>query len=214
MEALAMSTTDPNESMLIVDLSNEELNGIWQWLALVGIALVAAGVVALGAVVIASLATAAATGMLLLAGGTAEVAGAFWCRRWSGFSLHMTCGVLSVVVGAMFLSVPVGALQAGALLSLTLLLACLLIAGGVLKIVAAQVHRFEGWVWPLASGIVDLALGILIWRGWPVSALWVIAVFAGINLVFRGVNWIGLGLALRPTSPASAGTAATAPTAP
>jgi uncharacterized membrane protein HdeD (DUF308 family) len=31
---------------------------------------------------------------------------------------------------------------------------------------------------------------------WPVSGFWVIGLFAGINLVFRGLNWIGLGVTL------------------
>ena len=37
----------------------------------------------------------------------------------------------------------------------------------------------------------------MIWQEWPASALWVIGVFLGINLIFRGINWIGLGLTLR-----------------
>ena len=37
----------------------------------------------------------------------------------------------------------------------------------------------------------------MIWLDWPESALWVIGMFVGISLVFRGVNWIGLGLTAR-----------------
>ncbi len=37
----------------------------------------------------------------------------------------------------------------------------------------------------------------MIWQEWPASALWVIGLFVGINLLFRGFNWIALGLALR-----------------
>ena len=40
----------------------------------------------------------------------------------------------------------------------------------------------------------------MIWQEWPASALWVIGLFLGINLVFRGINWIALGLALRSDS--------------
>jgi uncharacterized membrane protein HdeD (DUF308 family) len=47
------------------------------------------------------------------------------------------------------------------------------------------------------SGIIDVILGVMIWLGWPASALWVIGLFLGISLLFRGFNWIGLGLALR-----------------
>ena len=37
----------------------------------------------------------------------------------------------------------------------------------------------------------------MIWQEWPASALWVIGLFVGINLLFRGLDWIALGLALR-----------------
>ena len=68
---------------------------------------------------------------------------------------------------------------------------------GIFKIVAALSYWFGAWGWSLASGIIDLVLGAMIWQEWPASALWVIGVFLGINLIFRGINWIGLGLTLR-----------------
>ena len=55
--------------------------------------------------------------------------------------------------------------------------------------------------WPLASGVIDLMLGVLIWLEWPASGLWVIGLFVGISLLFRGFNWIALGLALRTLPP-------------
>src|SRR4029077_20317291 len=100
--------------------------------------------------------------------------------------------VLSIVVGVLFLRAPGGALAA-----LTLLVACFLMVGGLFKIIAAVSYRFAAWGWSLASGIIDLFLGVLIWQEWPASALWVIGLFVGINMIFRGFTWIALGLALR-----------------
>jgi uncharacterized membrane protein HdeD (DUF308 family) len=168
------------------------LRGNWLWFVLLGVALIVLGLVALGAVPIASLATAVVIGALLLGGGVAEIVGTFWCRGWSGFLLHLLSGVLSLVVGVLFLRAPVGAL-----LALTLLLACMLTVGGVIKIAAALSYRFGAWGWPLLSGVIDFILGVMIWQEWPASALWVIGLFVGISLMFRGFNWIGLGLALR-----------------
>jgi uncharacterized membrane protein HdeD (DUF308 family) len=168
------------------------LRGNWFWFVLLGVALIVLGSVALGAVVIASLAVAVAIGTLILIGGVAETMGAFWCRGWSGFFLHLLSGVLSIVIGVMFLRAPGGALAA-----LTLLLATFLMVGGIFKIVTAVTYRFAAWAWPLLSGIIDLVLGILIWLEWPASAFWVIGLFVGINMIFRGINWIGLGLSLR-----------------
>ena len=168
------------------------LRGNWLWFVLLGIALLVLGTVALGSVVFASLAAAVAIGALLLLGGAAEVVGAFWCRCWSGFFLELLSGVLSIVVGLLFLRAPVGALAA-----LTLLVACFLMVGGIFKVVAAVAYRFAAWGWSLAGGIIDVILGVMIWQEWPASALWVIGLFVGINLLFRGFNWIALGLALR-----------------
>jgi uncharacterized membrane protein HdeD (DUF308 family) len=177
------------------------LRGQWLWFVVLGVALIVLGTVALGSVVIASLAAAVAIGVLLLLGGVAELVGAFWCRWWSGFFLHLLSGLLSIVVGLMFLRAP-----AGALVALTLLIASFLIVDGLFRIVAALSYRFASWGWPLLSGVIDVILGVLIWQEWPASALWVIGLFVGINLIFRGVDWVALGLALRalprPSAPA------------
>lgn len=182
------------ERPLAMQLRHEvdALRGNWLWFVALGVSLIVLGFIALGSVVIASLATAVVIGLLMLMGGTAEIVGAFWCRGWSGFFLHLLSGVLSVVVGLLFLRAPVGAL-----LALTLLLSCLLMVGGIFKIVAALSYRFAAWGWPLVSGIIDVILGVMIWQEWPASALWVIGFFLGISLVFRGIDWIAIGLALR-----------------
>jgi uncharacterized membrane protein HdeD (DUF308 family) len=192
LEEWVMSTT--YERPLGVEFRHEltALRGNWFWFVLLGIALIVLGIIALGALWLATLATAVAIGALLLVSGIVETIGSFWSWRWSGFLLHLLSGVLSIVVGVMFLRAPVDAV-----LALTLLLACLLTVGGIFKIVAALTYRFGAWGWPLVSGIIDLVLGVLIWLEWPASALWVIGMFVGISLLFRGFNWIGLGLGLR-----------------
>jgi len=185
---------DLDRRPLVVALRHEldALRGNWFWFVLLGVALVVLGTVALGSVAVTSLAAAVALGVLLLLGGVAECVGAFWCRGWSGFFLHLLSGVLSAVVGLMFLRAPLGALT-----SLTMLVACFLMVGGLFKIVGALSYRFAAWGWALAGGVVDLVLGVMIWQEWPASALWVIGLFVGVNLLFRGFNWIALGIALR-----------------
>jgi uncharacterized membrane protein HdeD (DUF308 family) len=167
----------------------------WPWLVFIGMGLVALGCVALASPWVATLATAVMIGAVVAVAGLAEIAGVFWSRRWSGFFVHLLSGVLSVIVGLLFVCAP-----AGAALALTLPLACLLMLGGIFKIVAALNYRFAAWGWPLASGIIDLALGVLMLAEWPASGLWVIGLFVGINLLFRGFNWIGLGVALATLS--------------
>ena len=173
----------------------DAIGGNWLWFMVLGIALVATGAIAMSSVVFASLATTFVIGVLMLSGGVAETLGAFWCRGWSGFFLHLMSGLLSFVIGVMILRAP-----AEALLALTLLVTCFLIVGGAFKIVAAASCQFENRSWPLASGIIDVVLGVMIWQQWPASSLWVIGLFVGINLVFRGFSWMGLGMSLRTLS--------------
>jgi uncharacterized membrane protein HdeD (DUF308 family) len=168
------------------------LRGNWFWFVFLGIALVVMGTVALGAVGFTSLVTAVFLGVLILMAGVAETLGAFWCRGWSGFFFHLLSGILAIVVGALFLKAPVDAV-----LVLTMLVACLFMVGGIFEIVAALSFRFAAWGLTLVGGMIDLVLGVLIWVEWPASAIWVIGLFVGISLVFRGFNWIGLGLSLR-----------------
>ena len=171
----------------------------WFWFVLLGVALIAAGFVALSAVGVATLATAVAIGALLVVGGVAEMVGSFWSRGWGRFFLRLLSGGLSVALGALFLLAPLDAV-----LTLTLLLACFLSVGGIFSIVAAVGYRSSGWGWALLSGVLDLTLGGLILLEWPASGLWVLGVFVGISLMFRGIHWLALGLAARTLPPSEA----------
>jgi uncharacterized membrane protein HdeD (DUF308 family) len=175
------------------------LRGNWLWFVILGVALIVLGMAAISSAVIASLAVAVFIGVLMLMSGAAEILGAFWTRGWTGFFLHLLTGLLAIVIGLFFLRAPLNAL-----LALTLLVAAFLMVGGIFKIIAALSFRFAAWGWPLLSGVIDLLLGIMIWMEWPGSGLWVIGLFLGINMLFRGVHWIALGLALRamPSAPA------------
>jgi uncharacterized membrane protein HdeD (DUF308 family) len=170
----------------------QAIRGKWIWLVVLGIALIVLGTVLLGSPVIATLATVTALGFLILIGGGIEIVGAFWCREWSGFFLALLSGILGIVVGLMLLGNPI---QGG--ITLTILLASFLFVGGIFKAVAAIAHRFEGWGWLLLSGVIDVVLGVLIWRELPGSGLAIIGLLVGISIIFRGVSWLMVGFALK-----------------
>lgn len=170
----------------------DALRGDWIWFLVLGIALMVLGFVAVGAAAATTLVTVIFLGVMLLAAGAAESVGAFWSREWSGFFLHLLSGLLSIVIGIMFLRAPVNAE-----LVLTMLIAAFLIVGGLFRMIAALSSRFDFWIWAFLGGLIDLVLGILIWAQWPYSGLWVIGLFVGINLLFRGANWIAVALAVR-----------------
>jgi len=81
---------------------------------------------------------------------------------------------------------------------LTLLLGAALVASGIMRIILAFSMK-EGtlWIWVALSGVVTLLVGLIILAKWPVSSLFVLGLFLGIDLVFAGASWIGIGLGLR-----------------
>jgi uncharacterized membrane protein HdeD (DUF308 family) len=176
----------------------EAIRGHWGWFLALGITLVVVGTIAVAMPFVASLATTVAFGALLLAGGIAQLVGAFWTRDWSGFFLSLLTAVLYMVLGLLFLRDP-----GDALLAMTLLLACVLMVGGLFRIIGSLMFRLPHWGWTLTGGIINLVLGIMIWQQWPEAALWVIGLFVGIDLMFTGWTWVMLALSLKNVRPQS-----------
>jgi uncharacterized membrane protein HdeD (DUF308 family) len=178
-----------------------ELREIWPFLVGMGVALMILGMVAIGSSFIATMATVVVFGILLLLGALFQVVTALWGRSWRGFFLHLLAGVLYLVVGVFMIEHPVETA-----LSITLLVAVGLLASGILRTIVSIIERFDGWGWMLLSGLVSLLLGIGIWRQWPLSGLWVIGLFVGIEMLISGLSWLMLGLAVRsaPSAPVSA----------
>lgn len=176
----------------------EELREIWVFLVGMGVALILLGAVAIGSSFIATLATVVVFGVLLLLGSLFQVVTALWGRSWRGFFLHLLGGVLYLILGIFLIDHPVEAA-----LGVTLLVALGLLAGGILRIVVSVIERFEGWGWMLLGGVVSLFLGAAIWRQWPLSGLWVIGLFVGIEMLSSGLSWVMLGLAVRSVPRAS-----------
>jgi uncharacterized membrane protein HdeD (DUF308 family) len=138
-------------------------------------------------------------GVLLVIAGIAEVVHAVLVRNLKGFALHMLGAALYLIVGLFILEDP-----DRAAVVLTLLLAASFLVGGGLRIVFSLADTFLAWPWVLLNGVVNIILGVLIWRGWPESSLWVIGLFIGIDLLFHGWSWIMLALAVRRSGAASA----------
>src|SRR6185436_18482752 len=84
------------------------------------------------------------------------------------------------------------------IITLTILLAALFLAAGVLEVImAVRVRPHEGWVWLLLSGLIAVAVGVLIATELPSSAVWAIGLLTGINLLSTGVSFVVLALAGR-----------------
>ena len=187
-----MSVRAAQDSPRAVVAKRESLREIWAFLAGMGIALMILGAVAIGSSLVATLATVLVFGILLLLGGLFQIVTAGWGRSWRGYFLHLLAGALYLVVGVFVIDNP-----AETAVGLTLLVAAVLLVGGIVRTVLSLVERFDGWGWALLNGIVSLLLGVAIWRQWPLSGVRVIGLFVGIEMLFSGLSWIMLGLALR-----------------
>lgn len=184
----------------------EQLRGAarrhWIWFLSEGIALVILGILALMAPGIASLAATVFFGWILLLSGIVGLISTWRARTAPGFGWSLLSALVGIAAGALLLAWPLS----GTLSLTAVLIAFLLLEGGV-SIMYALEHRgaLSGrWGWMLASGILDVVLGVLLFVGLPGTALWALGLLVGINMLFGGWALILMALHARP---AVAGTA-------
>ena len=168
---------------------SEELRRYWGWYLALGIVLIVLGTIAIGSTFVMTIASVFFFGWLLIIGGVMEVIHAFWHKRWAGFFLDLLTGTLYIIAGWMMVTNP-----AESALLLTLIIAMFLVFEGVFRIVAAIAARYPHWGWVMFNGIISLILGIMIWRQWPYSGLWVIGLFVGIEMLLNGWSLVMLSL--------------------
>ena len=163
------------------------------WIVALGVVYMLAGFVALGSVVLATVASVLIVGVMMVVAGVVEVFSAFQIKSWGKFLLWVLLGLLYIIAGFVTFENP---LLAAALL--TLILGASLLASGVMRIILAfSIKQEAPWIWVLLSGVITLLLGLLILAHWPVSSLYILGLFLGIDLIMAGAGWIGLGLGLR-----------------
>ena len=167
----------------------------WVLFLVEGIVLLILGACAILVPVVATLAVTILFGWLFLISGVVGLVTTFWMRHAPGFWWSLVSAVLGIAVGVMLLASPLG----GAF-SLTLLLIAFFIIEGAASIMFALDHKRElsgQWGWMLLSGIVDLALAIMIFSGLPSTAAWAVGLLVGINMIFGGSALIAMALHAR-----------------
>jgi uncharacterized membrane protein HdeD (DUF308 family) len=171
----------------------EPLRVKWGWIVTLGVVYLVTGLIALGSVIMATVASVLVVGVMMIVAGVAEVINAFQVKGWGKFLLWLLLGALYIVAGFVTFENP---LLAAAVL--TLVLGATLVASGVMRIVLAFGMKQEmPWIWVALSGLITLLIGLIILAHWPVSSLFVLGLFLGIDLVMAGAGWIGIGLNLR-----------------
>lgn len=172
-----------------------ELPGVrkyWGWFLAIGILLIALGALAIGFENWATEITVVILGVILSVAGVLQISSGLYAARWTGFSLSLFLGLFYIIAGGLCIFKP---MQSS--LAISLLIAALFLVGGLFRVVTALIHRFDNWGWVVFSGLIATFLGILILAEWPESALWVIGLFVGVDLILMGMNWVRLSMVAR-----------------
>ena len=170
----------------------------WVLFLVEGVVLLVLGAAAVVLPPIATLAVTILLGWLFLVSGILGLITTFWMRHAPGFWWSLLSAVLGIVVGAVLLASPL----TGAF-SLTLVLVAFFLVEGAVSIMFALDHKRElsgQWGWMLASGIIDLALAIMIFAGLPSTAAWAVGLLVGINMIFGGSALIAMALHARKSA--------------
>jgi uncharacterized membrane protein HdeD (DUF308 family) len=170
----------------------DEARSNWGWYLALGVVLILTGIYCIWEQTVATLASVVVLGVILMVGGIVQIAGAFVAKGAGTVVMLLLVGLLEAIVGLMIVGHPgIGAL------TLTLFIAIVLVFGGAYRLVSALVLQVPHLGWAVASSIVTVVLGIMLWAQWPFSAAWFIGFCVGVSFVFQGAGWSSLALKLK-----------------
>jgi uncharacterized membrane protein HdeD (DUF308 family) len=164
-----------------------------------GIILVILGVIALVLPAMATIALENIIGWVVLLSGTVGLISTFRMRRAPGFWWSLFSAALGIAAGVILLAWPLSGV-----FSLTLILTLFLLFEGIASVMLALHHRRNAsgnWGMLLASGIIDLILAAFIFLGLPGTAVWILGLVVGVNMLFGGSALISMAWHARSTAP-------------
>lgn len=185
-----MATASPAEGLRSPTGVAKRITG---WYLAVAVLFIVLGVFSIIEPGVAGLAVALLVGWLLIFGGVGHFVAAFRGGGAKQVIFQVLVGVVYLIGGLYFVTHPLMAVG-----TLTLLLAAVILAEGVLETLAYFRMRGDGSSgWLLLNGIVTLLVGGLIWVHWPSSSIWAIGTLVGVNLLMTGITRLMFGLAAR-----------------
>lgn len=163
------------------------------WSILWAILMVLAGLFALALPWAASLGAVVVIGWLLIFSCAFQSLHAFQATGIGSILWKLLIALFYLVAGLYFLSHPVLGMAA-----LTLAITIFFLAEGIADTFSYfRERKTAGAGWILLDGVVNLLLGVLIWRHWPSSALWAVGILLGISMLMTGMTRLMMTLALR-----------------
>jgi uncharacterized membrane protein HdeD (DUF308 family) len=190
-----MSSEQPFSSTNVRSAVSRAIHQHWGLFLGEGIVLILLGTVAVLVPELASVAATVVFGWILLLSGVVGLIATFRARGSPGFVWSLISAILGIAAGVVLLSMPVR----GAL-TLTAVLIAFLLVEGLATVLFALEHRKGSsgrWSWVLTSGIVDLALGLMLLAGLPGTAVWALGLLIGINMIFGGWSLVWMALHAR-----------------
>jgi uncharacterized membrane protein HdeD (DUF308 family) len=165
------------------------------WFIGEGAVLVLLGVAAAALPLLAGLAGALVFGWVLIISGVMGFAMLIGSRDHTHAAFGAVSALVALVIGALILWRPlVGAI------ALAILLAAYLVIDGVALIGMGLDQRkraARGWPWVVASGVIDILLGLFILALGPLAETTVLGFVIAIDLVVGGIALVALGLHAR-----------------
>jgi uncharacterized membrane protein HdeD (DUF308 family) len=194
----------------------DRVRGIrWGWLLALGLLFLVLGVIGLGMTYQLTAVAIFWFGILAIIGGAAQLIDAFHHKGWKGIVWQVIIGLVYIIAGIVLITSPLSSA-----FWLTLFLAITLVVTGISRIFLAFQVRGQGagWLWVLLSGLISIALGVLIYSmvappgseqlatpegqlQWFAAWGGFIGLFVAVELIMEGVALISIALS-RKNAPA------------
>ena len=174
-------------------VAGESLRFRWWSFLLLGIVLSASGITAILVPAVSTTATSLVLGAVLVLVEIVKLVQAFETKQWPGFVWQLLGGGVEVVGGILIYFNPLKGAVA-----ITLLIAIIFIVLGISQIgCALKVRGQRGWLWLLGSGLVALAMSLVLTFKFPHVREFEAGSIAGISLLCSGLAYAAIAFAVR-----------------
>ena len=152
----------------------------------VGVISILGGIFAFFNPLSASFAAEQLAGFIFLLVGVLQFIALFQAHSTTGKVLAAIGGAFGVLIGIELLQNPLQGI-----LTLTMVIAILFMATGIVRVVVAfGLRRTVAFVPILISGLISIALAIMIFTSYPQSATYILGVLLAVELVSNGISLI------------------------
>lgn len=193
-----MTEPDPENLRELQGEVNALIYSHWKVFLVQSAVIMLLGVVAVAVPHIVTIAVEVFIGWLLLVAGLFRTIFVFKARQAPGFWWSLVAALVTFALGVLLVARP-----PEGVLTLTMVLIAIFAVEGIIAIFyALQVRQHaRNWIWTLFSGLANLLLAYLIWKGWPATADWAIGLLLGINMFMLGLSLATMALSARAAGP-------------